>query len=239
MSFNQDKPYDRFILEQLAADKLNLGQDKRALAGLGFLTVGDRFNGNRNDMINDQIDVVTKGFLGLTVTCARCHDHKFDPIPQKDYYSLHGIFNSTTQPKEDPIIANEGDAKEYEQYVKDREAALNSAKQFAADEIERLRQQFRAERRSVFARGAGAADRSSEIPARHRWSAAGETGSDAGSRARREFHAPQPNLWAVRALCGVAGGEFRGQSEGARRGNGLRLASGVFRPIRLSWPRLR
>ncbi|RYD68862.1 MAG: DUF1549 domain-containing protein, partial [Verrucomicrobiaceae bacterium] len=65
-SFNQDKPYDRFIMEQIAADKMNLGQDKRPLAALGMLTVGDRFNGNRNDIINDRIDVITKGFLGLT-----------------------------------------------------------------------------------------------------------------------------------------------------------------------------
>jgi len=142
-SFNQDKPYDRFILEQLAADKLNLGQDKRPLAGLGLLTVGDRFNGNRNDMINDQIDVVTKGFLGLTVTCARCHDHKFDPVPQKDYYSLHGIFSSTLEPKENPIIAAVGDAKQYQQYLKDRDAALNDAKQFAIAEIEQIRHGFR------------------------------------------------------------------------------------------------
>jgi hypothetical protein len=142
-AFNQDKPYDRFILEQLAADKLNLGQDKRPLAALGFLTVGDRFNGNRNDMINDQIDVVSKGFLGLTVTCARCHDHKFDPIPQKDYYSLHGIFASTLEPKDNPIIAAEGDAQQYQQYVKDRDAAVNSAKQFVAEELDRMRHSFR------------------------------------------------------------------------------------------------
>ena len=65
------------------------------LVALGFLSVGDRYMGMQNDIINDQIDVVTKGFLGLTVSCARCHDHKFDPIPQEDYYSLHGIFASS------------------------------------------------------------------------------------------------------------------------------------------------
>ena len=61
-----------------------------------------------------------KGFLGLTVSCARCHDHKFDPIPQKDYYSLHGIFASTAEPKENPIIAAQGDAKQYQDYLKAR-----------------------------------------------------------------------------------------------------------------------
>ena len=72
---------------------------------MGFLTLGERFNGNINDIINDRIDVVTKGFLGLTVTCARCHDHKFDPIPTKDYYSLHGIFASSAEPTEKPLLS--------------------------------------------------------------------------------------------------------------------------------------
>ncbi|HAP07608.1 MAG TPA: hypothetical protein DCR20_07260, partial [Planctomycetaceae bacterium] len=86
-SFNEDKPFNQFIREQIAADRLNL-VNKSNLAALGFLTVGDHFNGMNNDIINDRIDVVTKGFLGLTVSCARCHDHKFDPIPTEDYYSL-------------------------------------------------------------------------------------------------------------------------------------------------------
>ena len=60
--------------------------------------------GMQNDILNDRIDVVTKGFLGLTVTCARCHDHKFDPIPQQDYYSLRGIFDSSVEPKVEPVI---------------------------------------------------------------------------------------------------------------------------------------
>ncbi|MEA3209286.1 MAG: hypothetical protein QOE70_2343 [Chthoniobacter sp.] len=105
-AFNKDKPYDQFIIEQLAADKLpDLERDKTRLAALGFITVGQRF-GNNDDVINDRIDVVTKGFLAMTVVCARCHDHKFDPIPTKDYYALHGIFASTTEPTEEPLISN-------------------------------------------------------------------------------------------------------------------------------------
>ncbi|HZV34240.1 MAG TPA: PSD1 and planctomycete cytochrome C domain-containing protein [Verrucomicrobiae bacterium] len=103
-AFNEDKPYNRFVLEQLAADKLPLSPDRHELAAMGFLTVGDHFNGMPNDIINDRIDVVTKGFLGLTVTCARCHDHKFDPIPTKDYYSLRGIFASCFEPRDEPIL---------------------------------------------------------------------------------------------------------------------------------------
>ena len=112
-SFNDDKPYNKFIIEQLAADKLNLGTNQATLAALGFLTVGDHFNGNNNDVINDQIDVVSKGFLGLTVACARCHDHKFDPIPTKDYYALRGIFASCTEPSEGPLLSKINMTPEY------------------------------------------------------------------------------------------------------------------------------
>lgn len=101
-AINDDLPYDQFIIQQLAADKVP-NNKKENLAALGFITVGERF-GNNNDTINDRIDVVTKGFQGLTVSCARCHDHMFDPIPTKDYYSLHGIFSSTVEPAEKPVI---------------------------------------------------------------------------------------------------------------------------------------
>ena len=101
-AFNEDLPFDQFILEQLAADQLHLGKDHSALAAMGFLTVGRRFSNNGNDIIDDRIDVVSRGLLGLTVTCARCHDHKFDPIPTEDYYSLHGVFESSFEPAELP-----------------------------------------------------------------------------------------------------------------------------------------
>ena len=103
-SFNEDLPFDRFIVEQLAADQLPLGDDKRPLAALGFLTLGRRFTGNVHDIIDDRIDVVTRGLLGLTVTCARCHDHKYDPIPTADYYSLYGVFASGEDPAVPPLI---------------------------------------------------------------------------------------------------------------------------------------
>ncbi|MEO6784784.1 MAG: PSD1 and planctomycete cytochrome C domain-containing protein [Chthoniobacteraceae bacterium] len=74
------------------------------LAALGFLTVGMRFN-NVNDTIDDRINVFSKAFLGLTVACARCHDHMFDPIPQADYYALHGVFANSEEPIDKPLIA--------------------------------------------------------------------------------------------------------------------------------------
>ncbi|HSY18337.1 MAG TPA: PSD1 and planctomycete cytochrome C domain-containing protein, partial [Candidatus Acidoferrales bacterium] len=121
-SFNEDKPYNRFVMEQIAADRLSTSrQNPTNLAALGFLTVGDHFMGMQNDILNDRIDVVCKGFLALTVTCARCHDHKFDPIPQKDYYSLHGIFASSVEPKLEPIVSPIYVTPEFEAYHEQRD----------------------------------------------------------------------------------------------------------------------
>ncbi len=103
-AFNSDKPWDQFIREQLAADRLNLPPDSPDLAAMGLLTLGRMFDRNRHDVIDDQIDVVGRGFLGLTLACARCHDHKFDPIPTADYYSLYGVFASSTEPLDRPRI---------------------------------------------------------------------------------------------------------------------------------------
>ncbi len=93
-ALNDDLPYDQFVLQQLAADKLPRSDD-RSLAAMGFLTLGRRFLNNKQDVIDDRIDVVARGLLGLTVGCARCHDHKFDPISAKDYYALYGVFDSS------------------------------------------------------------------------------------------------------------------------------------------------
>ena len=96
-AFNKDLSYKKFILMQLAAD-LMLAQglcDRSDLAAMGYLTLGRRFISVEPDIIDDRIDVVTRGLMGLTVSCARCHDHKFDPIPTKDYYALYGVFKSS------------------------------------------------------------------------------------------------------------------------------------------------
>jgi hypothetical protein len=103
-AFNEDLPYDQFIFQQLAADRLPLGPDRRPLTALGFLALGGHFMNNQQDILDDRIDVVTRGLLGLTVACARCHDHKFDPIPQKDYYALYGVFASTVEPPVPPLF---------------------------------------------------------------------------------------------------------------------------------------
>ncbi|MEZ6033589.1 MAG: PSD1 and planctomycete cytochrome C domain-containing protein [Planctomycetaceae bacterium] len=101
-AINDDMPYDEFLKRQLSADRMPGSDDPAQLAAMGYLTLGRRFLNNKHDIIDDRIDVVTRGMLGLTVTCARCHDHKFDPIPTADYYSLYGIFASSDEPKNEP-----------------------------------------------------------------------------------------------------------------------------------------
>jgi hypothetical protein len=99
-SLNEDLPYDQFLLLQIAADQVvdRENDAKRAnLAAMGFLTLGRRFIGVTHDIIDDRIDVVTRSTMGLTVACARCHDHKYDPIPTRDYYSLYGVFQNCAE----------------------------------------------------------------------------------------------------------------------------------------------
>jgi len=103
-SFNQDKPYDQFVREQIAGDLLpakNAAERNERIIATGFLAIGTKSLNEKNpeifrmDVVDDQIDVTSRAVLGLTVSCARCHDHKFDPIPNSDYYALAGIFRST------------------------------------------------------------------------------------------------------------------------------------------------
>jgi hypothetical protein len=103
-AFNADKPLDEFIAEQIAGDLLpakSAEERRENLVATGMLAIGPKSLNERNreqfamDVVDEQIDVTTRAFMGLTVACARCHDHKFDPFPQTEYYGLAGIFRST------------------------------------------------------------------------------------------------------------------------------------------------
>ena len=104
-AFNKDKPYNAFLREQLAGDLMPAANDaerwERTIA-TGYLAISRRFNVQPNDYmhmtVDDTVDNVSKAMLGLSVACARCHDHKFDPIPNQDYYALYGIFASSRYP---------------------------------------------------------------------------------------------------------------------------------------------
>ena len=124
-AFNDDLPYDRFLLMQLAADQA-AKDDPSQLAAMGYLTLGRRFLGVESDVIDDKIDVVSRGMLGLTVGCARCHDHKYDPIPTADYYSLYGVFQNCVE-RSGPLpvsAAAHGDDK-YRAGLEEREKKLS------------------------------------------------------------------------------------------------------------------
>ncbi len=103
-SFNADKPYDRFVREQIAGDLIPSANDRQKaeqLVATGFLALGTKSVNDQNpkqfylDVADEQIDTVSQAILGTTIACARCHDHKFDPITQHEYYALAGIFTST------------------------------------------------------------------------------------------------------------------------------------------------
>ncbi len=103
-AFNQDKPYDQFIKEQIAGDLLRSGNERdqaEKIIATGFLALGPKGLNDRDrrqfqmDLVDEQIDVLSQSMLGLTLACARCHDHKFDPVTQRDYYALAGIFLSS------------------------------------------------------------------------------------------------------------------------------------------------
>ena len=96
-AFNDDLPYDQFLLYQIAGDQVRDEEGQRPLAAMGFLTLGQRFANVRQEIINDRIDVIARATMALTVTCARCHDHPADPISMADYYSLYGVFAGSSE----------------------------------------------------------------------------------------------------------------------------------------------
>src|SRR5439155_8055 len=106
-AFNRDLPYDQFVREQVAGDLLPSDQpgavNVRGIVATGFLALGPKLIAEQDkvkmfyDIVDEQIDITGRAFLGLTIACARCHDHKFDPISTKDYYGLASIFASSKQ----------------------------------------------------------------------------------------------------------------------------------------------
>ena len=131
-AFNEDLPYDRFLLLQIAGDQL-LPEGSPDLAAMGFVTGGRRFIGVTHDIIDDRIDVVTRGAMALTVACARCHDHKYDPIPTADYYSLYGVFHGA----DDRLISL--GAEQDEELAKRRQKLAETMTQRRGEAGERLR----------------------------------------------------------------------------------------------------
>lgn len=131
-AFNDDLPYERFLLLQLAADQAKK-KDPRDLAAMGYLTLGPRFLGVTPDIVDDRIDVVSRGMLGLTVSCARCHDHKYDPIPTADYYSWYGVFVNSSEELV-PIPRREGIAPPSAAFTKKLKAFKQDLRNVTAEQ---------------------------------------------------------------------------------------------------------
>jgi len=119
-AFHQDKRFDEFIREQIAGDLFAARDDKTRpdlVIATGFLALGTKGHGEKNplkfemDLVDEQIDAVSQAFLGLTIACARCHDHKYDPVSQRDYYALAGIFRSTDTRFGTSLMAMNGNAR--------------------------------------------------------------------------------------------------------------------------------
>ena len=143
-AFNDDKPFDQFVTEQLAADAIvDAGSNDPRLAALGFLTVGRRYLNNSHDIIDDRIDVVSRGLLGLTVTCARCHDHKFDPVPTEDYYSLYGVFASSMEPDDLPIIGSPKEASAYAEFQAELSKREKEVSDYEAEALAKVMEELR------------------------------------------------------------------------------------------------
>ncbi|MBM3775141.1 MAG: DUF1549 domain-containing protein, partial [Acidobacteria bacterium] len=127
-AFNQDLPYDLFVKAQIAADLLDRPDREKLLAGLGFQALGGRGD--------DQVDVTTRAFLALTAGCAQCHDHKYDPIPTRDYYSLLGVFRSS-EPQEFPL-APESEVAAYQNHKRKIEQLEEAIDDFVRKRSEEL-----------------------------------------------------------------------------------------------------
>ena len=142
-AFNEDLPFDKFVEDQLAADLVDPAVPRWRLAALGFLTLGRMFDNNPHDQIDDQIDTTTRGLLGLTVACARCHDHKYDAITQKDYYGLYGVFASTERPYDLPLIEDPSTVPNGAQFEQQLAQARKELDQHIDAEFAHLTENFR------------------------------------------------------------------------------------------------
>jgi mono/diheme cytochrome c family protein len=143
-AMNDDMPYDMFVKAQLAADLIDEKSRAKLLPALGFLGQGPWFYDNgaveitHADERHDRVDVVSRGFLGLTAGCARCHDHKYDPIPTKDYYALAGVFLNTNY-HEYPLVP-QSVSEEYKKHEKQIEERQKLVGEFMSTESSQLAQ---------------------------------------------------------------------------------------------------
>jgi hypothetical protein len=147
-ALNNDLSYDRFVLEQVAADQLDIEDYDPAQAAMGFLTLGNKYYERVDEMVDDRIDVVGRGLMGLTMGCARCHTHKFDPIPTGDYYSWYGVFRSSTEPYyfDKPLLEKpiETKSRAWRDYIQDYHKKGSALKAYRQQQLKDITHEMRA-----------------------------------------------------------------------------------------------
>ncbi len=130
-----DAAVEKTPVSQLST--LNSQPSRSDLAAMGFLTLGRRFLNNAADIIDDRIDVVTRGTMGLTVQCARCHDHKYDPVSTREYYSLYGVFASSQEPTEKPLLGTKPDATQHAAYLAERQKREDELEKYRVEQLDK------------------------------------------------------------------------------------------------------
>ena len=146
---NDDLPYDQFVKRQLAGDLMSVHPTAEDLKGTGFLGgapwIWDQAEPiqGRADERNERIDAVTRGFLGLTVACARCHDHKYDPILAKDYYALGGVFASSNY--KEYAFMPDSEIEYWRQQFKDANEKDKAAQEYSQDEAQMVAKAYAAQ----------------------------------------------------------------------------------------------
>ncbi len=140
-AFNEDMPFDQFVLYQLAAEQMVdwNGPEKKHLAALGFVSLSK--NGRQEIVIDDRLDTTFRGLMGLTIGCARCHDHKFDPVSTQEYYGLYGVFANSMEAVE-PVIGEKPHGPDYEAYLKDLAKEKKKVEDFLEPKLAVLAKKF-------------------------------------------------------------------------------------------------
>ena len=244
-AFNRDLPYDRFVVEQIAGDLLDApggGVNREGIIATGFLALGPKLIAEQDkvkmfyDIVDEQIDVTGKAFLGLTVACARCHDHKFDPISTRDYYSLASIFASTKQLAKlegtvsklyfAPLV-EKAVAERYEAHQKKIEDKQNQINELTSEEALRYRDQlapqmadYMVAARAVYASGAeptqASAPRSLDAAVLERWVKYLKPSKERRAHLEPWYEAAEPGSAAQRyqsEFIAVAAGRERARAE--------------------------
>jgi hypothetical protein len=231
-AFNTDMPYDKFVRQQIVGDKI----DRQAAIGTGFFALGPTYSSDggdpesiaqaKSETLDDRVDTFSRAFLGLTVSCARCHDHKFDPIPTQDYYSIAGVFNNMRE-GETPLVDGKviRDYHDYQKPIKALQVKIKTTRKKAS---QKKRAVSKEEQKQIKMWQKEADDLKSKAPVKYAFA---HTVHDSGSyhmKVALRGNLLKPGQVAPRRFLRIVAGEDRVQfTEGSGR---KQLADAVVDP---------